>query len=163
MFRVQGEDAAHLARSPEHIAPAQVGLPLAQHVLDIALLIDQVEAVEGPLVVRLDAQHPLVVQACAGEVALGAGQVAVAQQGPHRPLALGGQGHLRARVAGIVAGDLLQPGQALLELAGIDQVQPFALDQAGVAATQQRQRDTDGQAVHGALPTTRVWAMSRGR
>ncbi|MCY1501709.1 hypothetical protein D9M68_357910 [compost metagenome] len=163
MLRVQGEDAAHLARGPHHIAPAQVGLALAQHVADVALLLDHVQAVQGPLVVLLDAQYALVAEAGGGEVALAAGQVGVAQQGLHRAFALGGVGHLRADVAGRLAGGLLQPGQAFLELAGVDQVQAFALGQVGGATGQQHQGETARQAVHSALPTARVWAMSRGR
>ncbi|MCY1309469.1 hypothetical protein D9M69_614770 [compost metagenome] len=112
---------------------------------------------------RLDAQHPLVAQARGGEFALAASEVRVAEQGPHRPLALGGQGHLRAGVAGRLAGGLLQPGQAFFELAGVDQVQALALGQVAAAAGQQRQRQVPRQALHSALPTARDWAMSRGR
>ncbi|MNF50719.1 hypothetical protein D3C84_320210 [compost metagenome] len=163
VLRVQGEDAAHPAPGPHHVAPAQVGLALAQHVLDVALLLDQVQAIEGTLVMRLDAQDSLVTQARAGEVALAAGEVRVAQQGRYRPLALGGQGHLRAGVARGFAGCLLQPGQAFLELAGIDQVQALALGQVGRATGQQKQSQVPRQALHRALPTARDWAMSSGR
>ncbi|MCY1341391.1 hypothetical protein D9M68_442770 [compost metagenome] len=163
MFRVQGEDATHLPRGPHHIAPAQVGLAQAQHVLDVALLLDHMQAVQRTLVVLLDAQHPFVVQPRGGKVALGAGQVAIAQQRLHRPGALGGHGHLRANVVGRFAGGLFQLGQARFELAGVDQVQPFALGRAGGAAGQQHQRQVPRQAIHSALPTVRVWAMSRGR
>ncbi|MNZ37732.1 hypothetical protein D3C78_551890 [compost metagenome] len=170
--RIEGGDGLHLALGAVEIPAAQGNLSLALHIRQAAQLFDLAQRLAGALVVRFDAEHPLVTGRRRSVVACRPGAVGLGQQGGHHPATLGGQGHLRAGIARRYAGLLLQGRQALLVVAFVDQLDPVAYPVSGAASQHQQRQHDDAAAAggrsdpgnrHSLPPTDKVWRTFSGR
>ncbi|MCY1286614.1 hypothetical protein D9M69_373750 [compost metagenome] len=166
VLRIERRQGAHLAFGADQVATAQRGLALAQHLVEVAHLLDLPQRLAGAVVARLDAEHPLVGHLRGGEVALAALQVGLGEQHGDHPGAGAGQGDLRRGVARIGPGRFGEARQAGLVAALLDQRHALVARQGRGATGEQRGAEVQqaaGGSLHGSLPTARDWEMRRGR